>query len=105
MNQSVLQNQGLLKLTDKHYEYIKQLILYVVKEEKIASSNEDTKSIIVYQKMKEVLEDALQSEIISYQTRNTINDIINEHNQELDKKRKQREQERLDSLDDITWAM
>lgn len=95
MNHSILQNQGLLELTDDHIFYMKKLIKWLVKE-KLDTSNSSWKDTI------DGLSKMMKKQFISKEERMAINLIIFEHNKWV---RKKQEQERLDSLDELTWAM
>ena len=92
-----MMNKGLqgYELTDDHIFYMKRLINWMVKE-KLDTSNSESKQAV------DAMAEMMKKQFISKEERMAINLIIFEHNKWV---RKKKEQERLDSLDELTWAM
>lgn len=90
-------NKGLqgYELTDDHIFYMKRLINWMVKE-RLDTSNAESKQAV------DAMADMMKKQFITKEERMAINLIIFEHNKWV---RKKKEQERLDSLDELTWAM
>ena len=94
----MLQGGRLYEITDNHRYYIKKLIKWIVKEKLQTSNNiskDEDKKII------DELAIIMKDQYMNESDRKAINLVINEHNEWVRK----RKQERLDSLDELTWAM
>ena len=92
-----MMNKGIqgYELTDDHIFYMKRLINWMVKE-RLDTSNPESKQAVDH------MAEMMKKQFISKEERMAINLIIFEHNKWV---RKKKEQERLDSLDELTWAM
>ena len=92
-----MMNKGLqgYELTDDHIFYMKKLIKWMVKE-RLNTSNPESKQAV------DAMAEMMKKQFITKEERMAINIIIFEHNKWV---RKKKEQERLDSLEELTWAM
>ena len=92
-----MMNKGLqgYELTEDHIFYMTKLITWLVKE-KINTSNPQSRDAVTW------LAKSMKKQFITKEERMAINLIIHEHNKWV---RKKKEQERLDSLEELTWAM
>lgn len=94
----MLQGYGVsnrIDMSEKQKEYLQQLIVWLLKEKIDTSNPESRKTIDSIIQMR-------RRGYITNEDRIAINIIIGEHNKWV---RNKKEQERLDSLDELTWAM